>query len=91
VAIERVVLGGKLRERFLIFLLSNCYRSLFRHQWKWEAIFQDHFIAAAILEWILHHWITINIQGESYHMKDRKNHKLLTNREESTEKRFPNV
>ena len=57
----------------------------------WGEIFQDHVIAAALLDRILHHCTTVNIRGESYRMKDRKNHKLWTNREESTEKRFPNV
>ena len=57
----------------------------------WGEIFQDHVVAAALLDRILHHCTTVNIRGESYRMKDRKNHKLWTNREESTETRFPNV
>lgn len=57
----------------------------------WGEIFQDHVVAAALLDRILHHCTTVNIRGESYRMKGRKNHKLWTNREESTEMRFPNV
>jgi DNA replication protein DnaC len=43
---------------------------------EWGEIFQDQVIAAAILDRILHHCITMNIRGESYRMKDRKKHKL---------------
>lgn len=57
----------------------------------WGEIFQDHVVASALLDRILHHCTTVNIRGESYRMKDRKNHKLWTNREESTGTRFPNV
>lgn len=38
----------------------------------WGEIFQDHVIAAAILDRILHHCTTMNIKGDSYRMKDRK-------------------
>jgi DNA replication protein DnaC len=43
---------------------------------EWGEIFQDHVIAAAILDRILHHATTMNIRGESYRMKDRKKHGL---------------
>ena len=43
---------------------------------EWGEIFQDHVIAAAILDRILHHCTTMNIKGESYRMKDRKRNVL---------------
>lgn len=45
---------------------------------EWGEIFQDHVIAAAILDRILHHCTTINIKGESYRMKDRKKAGLVS-------------
>jgi DNA replication protein DnaC len=57
----------------------------------WGEIFQDHVIAAALLDRILHHCTTVNIRGESYRMKERKNHKLWINQEKSEETRVPNV
>ena len=39
---------------------------------EWGEIFKDHVIAAAVLDRILHHCITINIKGESYRLKERK-------------------
>ena len=38
----------------------------------------DHVIAAAILDRILHHCTTINIKGESYRLKERMKHGLKT-------------
>lgn len=43
----------------------------------WGEIFQDHVIAAAILDRILHHCTTMNIKGDSYRMKDRKKNGLV--------------
>ena len=43
----------------------------------WGEIFQDHVIAAAILDRILHHCTTMNIKGESHRMKDRKKNGLV--------------
>ena len=57
----------------------------------WGEIFQDHVIATALLDRILHQCIVLNIRGESYRMNDRKNHKLWTNSEEVKATRFPNV
>lgn len=57
----------------------------------WGEIFQDHVVATALLDRILHHCTVVNIRGESYRMKERKNHKLWANREEMAETRFPNV
>ena len=45
---------------------------------EWGEIFHDHVIAAAILDRILHHCTTINIKGESYRLKERKKHGLVT-------------
>ena len=45
---------------------------------EWGEIFQDHVIAAAILDRVLHHCTTMNIRGESYRMKDRKKHDTLS-------------
>jgi DNA replication protein DnaC len=39
---------------------------------EWGEIFGDPVIAAAILDRILHHAITLNIKGESYRLKARK-------------------
>jgi len=41
-------------------------------------IFQDHVIAAAVLDRILHHSTTINIKGESYRLKERKKQGIKT-------------
>jgi len=45
---------------------------------EWGEILHDHVIAAAILDRILHHCTTINIKGESYRLKERKKHGLIT-------------
>lgn len=45
---------------------------------EWGEIFHDHVIATAILDRILHHCTTINIKGESYRLKERKKHGLIT-------------
>jgi len=53
-------------ERFSTIFTSN------KSFGEWGEIFQDHVIAAAILDRILHHCTTMNIKGESYRMKERK-------------------
>jgi len=45
---------------------------------EWGEIFHDHVIAAAILDRILHHCTTVNIKGESYRLKERRKHGLMT-------------
>lgn len=45
---------------------------------EWGEIFHDHVIAAAVLDRILHHCTTINIKGESYRLKERKKHGLIS-------------
>ena len=39
---------------------------------EWGEVFKDHVIAAAVLDRILHHCMTINIKGDSYRLKERK-------------------
>lgn len=41
---------------------------------QWNEIFADMTIASAILDRILHHCTVINIKGESYRLKERKEH-----------------
>jgi DNA replication protein DnaC len=48
----------------------------------WGGIFADPIIATAILDRLLHHSTTINIQGEGYRLKDRRRAGLLAGREE---------
>ena len=40
--------------------------------------FHDYVIAVAILDRILNHFTTIDIKGESYRLKERKKHGLIT-------------
>ena len=40
---------------------------------EWGEILGDNVIAAAVLDRILHHSITVNIKGDSYRLKDRMN------------------
>ncbi len=47
---------------------------------EWGEIFHDHVIAAAVLDRILHHCITVNIKGESYRLKERKKQGLTIQR-----------
>ena len=41
---------------------------------QWNEIFADMTIASAILDRVLHHCTVINIKGESYRLKERKEH-----------------
>lgn len=41
---------------------------------KWNEVFSDTTIAAAILDRVLHHCTVVNIKGESYRLKERKEH-----------------
>ena len=38
---------------------------------SWGDVFGDRVIAAAILDRVLHHAITVNIRGNSYRLKDK--------------------
>jgi len=41
---------------------------------QWNEVFSDMTIAVAILDWVLDHCSVINIRGESYRLKERKEH-----------------
>ena len=58
-------------ERGSILLTSN------KSYGEWGQIFGEHTLAAAILDRLLHHSTTINIQGESYRLKERRKAGLL--------------
>ncbi|MDX1359506.1 MAG: IS21-like element helper ATPase IstB [Clostridia bacterium] len=47
---------------------------------QWNEIFSDTTIAAAILDRVLHHCNVVNIKGESYRLKERKEHMRATKR-----------
>ena len=47
---------------------------------QWNEVFSDMTIAAAILDRVLHHCNVINIRGESYRLKERKEHMRATKR-----------
>jgi|SRR6476620_3810953 len=53
-------------ERGAIIVTSN------KSYGEWGDIFSDHVLAAAILDRLLHHSVTINIRGESYRLKDKR-------------------
>ncbi len=38
----------------------------------WGEVFNDHVLATAILDRLLHHATTLNVKGESYRLKDRR-------------------
>lgn len=59
-------------ERGSILLTSN------KSYGEWGKVFGDPVIATAILDRLLHHSTTINIRGESYRLKERKQAGLLT-------------
>ncbi|NLY50294.1 MAG: ATP-binding protein [Firmicutes bacterium] len=53
-------------ERGSIILTSNKSYS------EWDAFLGDPVLAAAILDRLLHHSVTVNIRGESYRLRDRR-------------------
>jgi DNA replication protein DnaC len=38
----------------------------------WGEVFNDHVLATAILDRLLHHATTLNIKGESYRLREKK-------------------
>lgn len=54
-------------------IVLTCNRA-FKH---WGQIFHDNTIASAVIDRLIHHSEVVNIQGESYRLKDRKNKKKL--------------
>jgi len=59
-------LVGRRYERGSIMLTSN------KTYGEWGDIFSDQVLAAAILDRLLHHSVTISIRGESYRLKDKR-------------------
>jgi DNA replication protein DnaC len=53
-------------ERGAIIITSN------KSYGEWGEVFSDQVLAAAILDRLLHHSVTINIRGESYRLKDKR-------------------
>ena len=43
----------------------------------WGEVFNDHVLATAILDRLLHHATTLNIKGESYRLKEKRKAGLL--------------
>jgi DNA replication protein DnaC len=43
----------------------------------WGEVFNDHILATAILDRLLHHATTLNIKGESYRLKEKRRAGLL--------------
>jgi DNA replication protein DnaC len=62
---------AKRYERGAIIVTSN------RAYGDWGEIFTDNVIAAAILDRLLHHSVTISIKGESYRLKEKRKAGLL--------------
>jgi DNA replication protein DnaC len=44
----------------------------------WGEVFNDHVLATAILDRLLHHSTTLNIKGESYRLKEKRRAGLLS-------------
>lgn len=51
----------------------------------WGDVFNDHVLATAILDRLLHHATTLNIKGESYRLKEKRKAGLLGRAREATE------
>lgn len=67
---------AKRYERGSIILTSN------KSYGAWgEVVAQDNVLAAAILDRLLHHSVTINIKGESYRLKDKRKAGVLSAKE----------
>ena len=43
----------------------------------WGEVFNDHVLATAVLDRLLHHATTLNIKGESYRLKEKRRAGLL--------------
>jgi DNA replication protein DnaC len=62
-------------ERGALIITSN------RSYGEWGEVLGDNVVAAAILDRLLHHSVTINIKGESYRLKEKRKAGLLTSPE----------
>lgn len=51
----------------------------------WGEVFNDHILATAILDRLLHHATTLNIKGESYRLKEKRRAGLLGRAKPTTE------
>lgn len=51
----------------------------------WGEVFNDHVLATAILDRLLHHATTLNIKGESYRLKEKRRAGLLGRAKPTTE------
>ncbi len=51
----------------------------------WGEVFNDHVLATAILDRLLHHSTTINIKGESYRLRDKRKAGILGRRPKPTD------
>jgi DNA replication protein DnaC len=58
-------------ERGAVIITSN------RSYGEWGEVLGDNVVAAAILDRLLHHSVTINIKGESYRLKEKRKAGLL--------------
>jgi hypothetical protein len=45
---------------------------------QWAEIFGEPIVATAILDWLLHHNPVMNIQGDSYRLREKQQAGLLT-------------
>lgn len=68
--------AGARYERGSIILTSN------KSYGEWGSIFGDPIIATAILDRLLHHSTTVNIRGESYRLRERREASLIPVRDE---------
>jgi len=46
----------------------------------WGEVFNDHVLATAILDRLLHHATTVNIKGDSYRLREKRKAGLLGRR-----------
>ena len=53
----------------------------------WGQIFDDHVLATAIPDRLLHHYTTINIKGESYRLEEKRKAGLLGSQHKSKNKK----
>jgi hypothetical protein len=63
--------GLRCYERASLIITSN------KSYLDWGEIFNDHVLATAILDRLLHHSTTLNIKGESYRLKEKRRAGLL--------------
>jgi len=52
----------------------------------WGEVFNDHVLATAVLDRLLHHATTLNIKGESYRLKEKRKAGLLGRQRSDNEK-----